>query len=78
MVPSTSIKFLKVEHHIHSPFEKSITIERTIPYIKDRTTEGFDDYFPCRKRKCKLFHIKNWMKLFVDLYNKEVIKGLVM
>jgi putative transposase len=40
-------KFLRLEHHLHSSFEKSI-IERTIQYIKDRT-ESFDDYFPCRK-----------------------------
>ena len=45
-------KFLKLEHHLHSKFEKSI-IERTIQYIKDRT-ECFDDYFPCRKNKCRL------------------------
>ncbi len=36
--------FLKLNHHIHSSYEKSI-IERTIQYIKDRT-ECFDDYFP--------------------------------
>ncbi|MGA9169829.1 MAG: hypothetical protein WBZ20_06765, partial [Nitrososphaeraceae archaeon] len=42
-------KFLRLPHHIHSPYEKSITIERTMQYmIKDRT-ECFDDYFPCRK-----------------------------
>ena len=52
-------QFLDVEHHhhhhhIHSSFEKSIIIiERTIQYIKDRT-EGFDDYFPCGKKKYKL------------------------
>jgi putative transposase len=28
-------QFLKLNHHIHSPYEKSI-IERTIQYIKDR------------------------------------------
>ena len=39
-------RFLKLRHHRHSPFEKSI-IERTMQYIKDRT-ESFDDYFPCR------------------------------
>ena len=36
---------LKLSHHIHSSFEKSL-IERTMQYIKDRTTECFDDYFP--------------------------------
>ena len=39
-------QFLKLNHHIHSSYEKSI-IERTIQYIKDRT-ECFDDYFPRR------------------------------
>ena len=42
-------KFLKLKHHLHSSFEKSL-IERTIQYIKDRT-ESFDDCFPCRKKE---------------------------
>ncbi len=62
-------RFLRIKHH-HSPFEKSI-IERTIQYIKDRT-ECFDDYFPCRKKKCKLKHGQNWLQLFVDYHNKEL------
>ena len=45
-------RFLGLEHHIHSPYEKSL-IERTMQYIKDRT-ECFDDYFPCRRKNCKL------------------------
>jgi hypothetical protein len=61
--------FLKITHHLHSAYEKSIIIERTIQYIKDRT-EMFDDYFPCRKDNCKLVHITNWLKLFVDMYNQ--------
>ena len=41
-------------------------------YIKDRT-EGFDDYFPCKKDKCKLKQVKNWLNLFVvDYHNKEI------
>jgi putative transposase len=64
-------QFLKLEHHLHSPFEKSI-IERTIQYIKDRT-EGFDDYFPCRLKNCKLNHVMNWLNLFVDHHNSELI-----
>jgi putative transposase len=62
-----------IDHHIHSSFEKSL-IERTMQYIKDRT-ECFDDCFPCKKNKCKLVHIKNWIKLFVNMYNNEVIKA---
>jgi putative transposase len=37
-------RFLKLDHHIHSPLEKSI-IERAMQCIKDRT-ECIDDYFP--------------------------------
>ena len=34
--PPQACIFLKLNHHLHSPFKKSI-IERTIQYIKDRT-----------------------------------------
>jgi putative transposase len=63
-------RFLKLTHHIHSSYEKSI-IERTMQYIKDRTV-CFDDYFPCRKKKCKVEHVKNWLNLFVDYHNREL------
>jgi hypothetical protein len=53
---------MKLKHRIQSLLEKSL-IERTMQYIKDRTTESFDDYFPCkRKEKCNLFTIKNFIK----------------
>jgi len=65
-------QFLKLNHHLHSPFEKSI-IERTMQYVKDRTTECFDDYFLCRKKNCKLRHVTQWMNLFAIHYNKELI-----
>jgi putative transposase len=66
-------RFLNIESISHSLiiYERSI-IERTIQYIKDRT-ESFDDYFPCRKGKCMLEHVRNWFNLFVDYHNKEVI-----
>ena len=68
-------KYLKIRHHIHSAYEKSI-IERTIQYVKDRT-ESFDDYFPCRKeseqgRRCKLQHITNWFNLFIHMHNRMI------
>ena len=56
-------RFLGLKHHIHSSMEKSL-IERKMQYIKDRT-ESFDDYFPCRLKKCKLKHVRNWLNLFV-------------
>ena len=65
--------FLKLKHHIQLPYEKSIIIERTIQYVKDRT-ESFDDYFPCRsERRCKLEHISNWFKMFIDMHNRGII-----
>ena len=67
----SACRFLNLPHHLHSPFEKSL-IERTMQHIKDRV-ESFDDYFPCKKNKCKLNHIKKWFKLFVDQHNKEII-----
>ncbi len=63
--------FLKLNHHIHSSFTKSL-IERTMQYIKDRT-KGFDDYFPCKKNKCKLNYVKQWFKLFIYEHNKEIL-----
>ena len=62
---------LKLDYHLQLYFEKSI-IERTMQYIKDRT-EVFDDYFHCKKNKCKLNHIKQWLRLFVYEHNKEII-----
>jgi putative transposase len=64
-------QFLKLKHHIHSPFEKSI-IERRIQYIEDRN-EGLYDHFPCRKKNCKLKHVTQWMNLFAVHYNEEII-----
>ena len=40
--------------------------------VSKRQTECFDDYFPCRPKKSRLKHVKNWMKLFVDFHNKEI------
>jgi len=68
---STGLQVLKTKTSHHSPLEKSL-IERTIQYIKDRT-ECFDDYFPYRKKNCKLRHVTQWMNLFAIHYNKEII-----
>ncbi|MDN5868326.1 MAG: DDE-type integrase/transposase/recombinase [Candidatus Nitrosocosmicus sp.] len=59
-------RFLALEHHIHSSFEKSI-IERAIQYFKDRT-EDFDDYFSCRLKNCKLKQVLNRLQFFVDYH----------
>ena len=69
--PPQVCQFLKLQHHLHSSFEKSI-IERTMQYIKDRT-ESFDDYFTCKKKRCKLKHVQQWFNLFSHHYNMEII-----
>ncbi len=70
--PPQTCRFLKLDHHFHFSYEKSVIIGRTMQYIKDRTIECFNDYFPCRKKKCKLEHVRNWLNLFVGYHNKEL------
>jgi hypothetical protein len=48
-----------------------LLLERAIEYVKDRT-EGFDDYYPCRKSvvvDCNIVHVYQWMTLFMFLHN---------
>ncbi len=71
--PHQACRFLKLRHHLHSSFKKSI-IERTMQYIKDRI-EGFDDYFPSKKENCNLNHVKKWLNLFAFMYNKNIINA---
>ncbi|HEU5119492.1 MAG TPA: hypothetical protein VFT71_00775 [Candidatus Nitrosocosmicus sp.] len=58
--PDQAYRFLKLRHHIHSSLEKSL-IERTMQYLKDRI------------KNCKLKHVSNWLDMFSDYHNKEVI-----
>ena len=41
--------------------------------FKDRT-ELFDDYYPCIKNECNLFHVYNWIQFFVSMYNDTTSK----
>jgi putative transposase len=50
--------------------EKSL-IERVNQYFKDRI-ESFDDYYPCVKNECNLFHVHNWLQFFVSMYNDTI------
>ena len=43
-------------------------------YFKDRT-ESFDDYYPCVKNECNLFHVHNWIQFFVYMYNNTMINN---
>ncbi len=68
----TNMPVFEIKTYVHSSSYKKSLIERTIQYINDRIKESFDDYFPCKKKKCNLKHVKNWLNLFVDFYNKEL------
>ena len=48
--PPQACQFLKLNHHIHSFYEKSYRKDNSIQYIKDRTEECFDDYFHAKER----------------------------
>ena len=59
-----------LEHYLHPPLEKSL-MERVNQYFKDRI-ESFDDYYPCIRNECNLFHVHNWMQFFVSIYNDTI------
>lgn len=44
--------------------------------VHKRCIEDFDNYFSFNKKKCKLKHVKQWLNLFADYYNKEIISEL--
>ena len=49
-------------------------MERVNQYFKDRTEE-LDDYYPCIRNECKLFHVYNWIQFFVSMYNSVTTTG---
>jgi putative transposase len=59
-----------LKHYLHSSLEKSL-MERVNQYFKDRI-ECFDDYYPCFKNECNLFHVYNWIQFFVSMYNATI------
>ena len=61
---------LRLKHYLHSSIEKSL-MERVNQYLKDRI-ESFDDYYPCIKNECNLFHVYNWIQFFVSMYNDTI------
>ena len=49
-------------------------MERVNQYFKDRI-ENFDDYYPCRRNECNLFHVYNWIQFFVSMYNDTTFEN---
>jgi putative transposase len=63
---------LGLKHRLQSSYEKSIVVERTTEYLKDRT-EAFDDYYPCTKTGlCNLQHVYKWLILIVFMHNSVI------
>ncbi|MGI9010789.1 MAG: hypothetical protein ACR2F1_06350, partial [Nitrososphaeraceae archaeon] len=60
-------------HYLHSSLEKSL-MERVNQYFKDRI-ENFDDYYPCIRNECNLFHVYNWIHFFVSMYNDTTFEN---
>ena len=67
-------KWLRLKHQVYGT-ELNV-MERFIQKIKDRT-ESFDDYFPCRKNKCRLEHVMHWLNLFIDMHNEIILQRRV-
>jgi putative transposase len=50
----TACKFLNLDHDVYGLRLRNL-MERIIQYVKDRT-EDFDDYIPCRRKRCDREH----------------------
>ncbi|MGZ5501811.1 MAG: hypothetical protein ACXWEW_11740, partial [Nitrososphaeraceae archaeon] len=64
---------LRLKHYLHSSLEKSL-MERVNQYFKDRI-ENFDDYYPCIRNECNLFHVYNWIQFSVSMYNDTTFEN---
>ncbi|MDR4512918.1 MAG: DDE-type integrase/transposase/recombinase [Nitrososphaeraceae archaeon] len=62
-----------LKHYLHSSIEKSL-MEKVNQFLKDMI-ESFDDYYPCIKQKCNLFHVYNWIQFFVSMYNDTIVNN---
>jgi len=58
---------LGLEHHVYDTVRGNL-MERFVQYVKDRT-EGFDDYFPCFKKRCRLDHVRGWLNWYMLSFN---------
>ena len=67
------MNIIGLKYYIHSPFQKSL-IERVNQNLKDRI-ESFDDYYPCIRNECNLFHAYNWTQFFVFMYNDTIVNN---
>jgi hypothetical protein len=47
--------------------------ETSKPYFKDKI-ENFDDFYPCTRNECNLFHVHNWNQFFVSMYNDTTLE----
>ena len=59
-----------LKHYLYSAYQNSL-MERANQYLKDRI-ESFNDYYPCIKENCNLFHVRNWIQFFVSMYSDTI------
>ncbi len=64
---SAACHSLGLEHHVYDAVRGNL-MERFVQYVKDRT-EGFDDYFPCRRERCRFEHVKGWLSYHMFGFN---------
>ena len=68
--------YIEVETLFTFIIRKSL-MERVNQYFKDRI-ENFDDYYPCVKNECNLFHVHNWIQFFVSMYNDTISRRIIL
>ena len=67
MLYAVYMYFQVLEHHVYDAVRGNL-MERFVQYVKDRT-EGFDDYFPCRRERCRFEHVKGWLSYYMLSFN---------
>jgi hypothetical protein len=67
---SKACNIIGLKHYLYSPFQKSL-MDRVNKYLKDRI-ESFDDYYPCIREECNLFHLYNWIQFYVSMNNDTI------
>jgi putative transposase len=61
-------KFLNLDHDVYGLKARNL-MERIIQYVKDRT-EDFDDYIPCRRKRCDKMHAQMLLSSIAFMINE--------
>jgi hypothetical protein len=58
---------LGLERHVYDVLRGDL-MERFVEYVKDRA-EGFDDYFPRRRERCRFEHVQGLLSYDLPSFN---------